>query len=197
MPLLDYVINGFNQEPTGNRREYAAPHDAYPCLGDDRWCVIACHTEEEWQAFVRGITPPNEDAPAWTQDARFTTLDARLANREALDEFVSEWTRSLTPRQVMLTLQKHGVPAAAAQTTEETYYDPAMNTRGYVVNVPHEEPQWGNIGHASYGAKLEETPGAIRMGAPALGQHNEHVMRELLGYSESDIRQLIEAGTLV
>ena len=197
VPLLDYVINGFNQEPTGNRREYAAPHDAYPCLGDDRWCVIACHTEEEWQGLVRGMTPPNQAPPEWTHDPRFATLEARLANREALDAFVSEWTSSLTPRQVMATLQKHGVPAAAAQTTEDVYYDPAMNARGYVVNVPHVEPQWGNIGHASYGAKLEDTPGAIRMGAPALGQHNDYVMRELLGLSEADIRELTEAGVLV
>ena len=188
VPLLDYVINGVDGEPTGNRREYAAPHDAYPCLGDDRWCVIACHTEEEWQGFVRGITPPNEEAPAWTQDARFATLEARLANRGALDELVSEWTRNLTPRQVMLTLQKQGVPAVAAQNTEEVYYDPALNARGYIVNVPHPEPQWGNIRHASYGAKLEDTPGAIRLGAPALGQHNEFVVRELLGYSESDMK---------
>ncbi len=197
VPLLDYVINGVNQEPTGNRREYAAPHDAYPCAGIDAWCVIACHTEDEWQSLVRGMTPPNGDAPAWTQDPRFATLAARLANREALDENLSEWTRNLTPRQVMLTLQKHGVPAAACQTTEEAYFDPALNARGYIVNVPHPEAVWGDIRHASYGAKLTETPGAIRMGAPAIGQHNEYVLRELLGYSESDVRALTEGGVLV
>ena len=197
VPLLDYVINGVNQEPTGNRREYAAPHDAYPCAGIDAWCVIACHTEDEWQSLVRGMTPPNGDAPAWTHDPRFATLAARLANREALDENISEWTRNLTPRQVMLTLQKHGVPAAACQTTEEAYFDPALNARGYIVNVPHPEAVWGDIRHASYGAKLTETPGAIRMGAPAIGQHNEYVLRELLGYSESDVRALTEGGVLV
>ena len=124
-------------------------------------------------------------------------LAARLANREALDENISEWTRNLTPRQVMLTLQKHGVPAAACQTTEEVYFDPAMNARGYIVNVPHPEAVWGDIRHASYGAKLADTPGAIRMGAPAIGQHNEYVLRELLGYSESDVRALTEGGVLV
>ncbi len=197
VPLLDYVVNGINQEPTGNRREYAAPHDAYPCLGDDRWCVIACQTEEEWQGLVRGMTPPNQDPPAWTQDARFATLESRLANREALDDNIAEWTRTLTPRQVMLTLQKQGVPATAAQTTEEVYYDPAMNAREYIVNVPHVDAVWGNIRHASYGAQLQETPGEIRMGAPALGQHNDYVLRDLLGLTEADIRELSEAKVLV
>ncbi len=197
VPLLDYVINGVNQEPTGNRREYAAPHDAYPCIGDDRWCVIACHTEDEWQGLVRAVTPPNEDAPAWTQDPRFATLQARLLNRDALDGHLSQWTRNLTPRQVMVILQKHGVPAAACQTTEEAFFDPAMNARGYIVNVPHPEEAWGEIRHASYGARLLETPGVIRMGAPALGQHNDYVLRELLGYSESEMRDLAGAGVLM
>ena len=197
MPLLDYYVNGVNQEPAANRRDYAAPHDAYPCLGNDNWCVIACHTDEEWQGLARAMTPLRGEVPAWTQDPRFSTLEGRLANRDALDEELSNWTRTLTPRQVMLTLQRHGVPAAACQTTEDTFFDPALNARGYIVTVNHPEPQWNAMRHASFGASLSDTPGAIRMGAPALGQHNEYVLRELLGYSESDVRELVEAKILV
>ena len=197
VPLLDYYVNGVNQEPAGNRRDYAAPHDAYPCLGDDAWCVIACHTQEEWEGLARAMTPPRGEVPAWTQDTRFSTPVGRLANRDALDEELSNWTRTLTPRQVMFTLQRHGVPAAACQTTEDTFFDPALNARGYVVTVNHPEPEWGALKHASFGASLSDTPGAIRMGAPGLGQHNEYVMRELLGYSESDVRELVESKILV
>ncbi len=197
VPLLDYYVNGVNQEPAGNRRDYAAPHDAYLCLGDDAWCVIACHTQEEWEGLARAMTPPRGEVPAWTQDARFSTPEERLANRDALDEELSNWTRTLTPRQVMFTLQRHGVPAAACQTTEDTFFDPALNARGYVVTVNHPEPEWGALRHASFGASLSDTPGAIRMGAPGLGQHNEYVMRELLGYSESDVRELVESKILV
>ena len=197
VPLLDYYVNGVNQEPAANRRDYAAPHDAYPCLGNDTWCVIACHTDEEWQGLARAMTPRRGEPPAWTQDPRFSTLEGRLANREALDEELSNWTRTLTPRQVMFTLQRHGVPAAACQTTEDTFFDPELNARGYIVTVNHPEPEWNALRHASFGASLSDTPGAIRMGAPALGQHNEYVLRELLGYSESDVRELVEAKILV
>ena len=198
VPILDYFVNGVDEAPVGNVRSYAGPHGVYPCLGIDAWCAIACTTEEEWQGFVQAISPPfGAPPPEWTQDERFATLPGRVANREALDAFISEWTQTLTPKQVMSMLQKHGVPASALQTTEGVFYDAQLNARGYVVPITHPEPQWGTMGHATYGARLSETPGAIRMGAPALGQHNDHVLRALLGYSASDVRDLIEAKILV
>lgn len=43
--MLDYTANGHIESPRGNRAADAAPHGAYPCAGDDRWCVIAVRTE--------------------------------------------------------------------------------------------------------------------------------------------------------
>jgi crotonobetainyl-CoA:carnitine CoA-transferase CaiB-like acyl-CoA transferase len=197
VPLLDYFLNGVDEEPQGNFRAFAAPFGVYPCLGEDRWAAISCSTEQDWQNFVRAITPPNGNPPAWTQDPRFATLKDRVRNHEALDERVNQWTATLTPKQVMTVLQRRGVPAAAVQTTEEVYFDAQLNARGYIARIAHPEPQWGTIGHASFAAHLSDTPGAIRMGAPALGQHNDTVLRELLGYSDAEIRGLKEGKVLV
>jgi crotonobetainyl-CoA:carnitine CoA-transferase CaiB-like acyl-CoA transferase len=40
-----------------------------------------------------------------------------------------------------------------------------------------------------------KTPGEIRR-APLLGEHNEYVYREVLGYSEEEVNQLITEGVL-
>jgi len=39
--ILDYMVNGRVLGRRGNRDDMACPHGAYPCQGDDRWCVIA------------------------------------------------------------------------------------------------------------------------------------------------------------
>ena len=97
------------------------------------------------------LTPPMGQAPEWTGDPRFATLPARVENREALDTALSEWTSNLTPKQVMTMLQRHGVPASAVQTTEDVYFDGHLRGRGYVVDIQHPEPQWGQLGHATFG----------------------------------------------
>ena len=196
IPLLDHFVNGVDTQPEGNARSYAGPHGVYPCKGIDAWCTIACSTEEEWGSLVGALTPPMGQAPEWTGDPRFATLPARVENREALDTALSEWTSNLTPKQVMTMLQRHGVPASAVQTTEDVYFDGHLRGRGYVVDIQHPETQWGQLGHATFGAQLSETPGQIRLGAPALGQDNDYVLGDLLEMDESEVARLREDGVL-
>ncbi len=196
IPLLDYFVNGIDSAPQGNHRTYAAPHGVYPCKGVDAWCAIACATEEEWQGLVRALTPAMGQPPDWTVDPRFASIGSRVENREPLDEAISAWTMNLTPKQVMTMLQRFGVPATAVQSTEDVYFDSHLRHRGYVVDIQHPEPQWGRLGHAAQGARLSETPGEVRLPAPALGQHEDYVLKDLLGMSETEVTHLREGGVL-
>src|SRR5207244_2780078 len=49
--LLDYFATGRIAGPTGNQPPFAAaaPHDCYPCKGDDRWVAIAVAEDTQWQ----------------------------------------------------------------------------------------------------------------------------------------------------
>jgi len=39
-PMLDYSVNGRIWDRMENRHAQAAPHGAFPCKGEDSWCVI-------------------------------------------------------------------------------------------------------------------------------------------------------------
>jgi crotonobetainyl-CoA:carnitine CoA-transferase CaiB-like acyl-CoA transferase len=43
---------------------------------------------------------------------------------------------------------------------------------------------------------LSETPGRVNRAAPTLGQDNEHVLTQILGYGHDRVRELQEAGVL-
>ena len=53
VPMLDYQVNGRSYERVGNRSRYpaTAPHNTYPCSGDDRWIAIAVDDEVQWGAL--------------------------------------------------------------------------------------------------------------------------------------------------
>jgi crotonobetainyl-CoA:carnitine CoA-transferase CaiB-like acyl-CoA transferase len=188
--FLDYLVNGRVWQATGNRRPFAAPHDLYPCRGLDAYCAIACVTEEQWHSLCRVM-----DHPEHAQDARFATLQDRLANLKALDEIISSWTRDLTPHQVTHLLQKAGVPAGAVQSGEDIYYDWHLRERGFVVHV--DDPATGPTEISGLTAHLSETPGRQQMqGRPTLGGANDYVFHQILGLSQEE-QQRLEAAKAI
>jgi len=188
-PILDYTVNGRIMERMGNREPNAAPHGAYPCRGEDRWCVVAVYTDQEWHSFCNVIGNPE-----WTRDSRFTTLAARKENENELDVSIAEWTKDYTPEQVMAMMQAEGVAAGAVQRAEDVHSDPQLKHRAHFVTMTHNE-----IGHHLYQSrayKLSKTPAEHFRAAPCIGEHNEYVYKEFLGMSDEELAGLTAEGVL-
>ena len=187
---MDYMINGHNPPPAGNRSEFYAPHGVYPCIGFDEWCAIEVQTEEQWQALVAAI-----DSPGWANDERFATMKARIANKEELDRNIGEWTRQFTPRVVMRILQKAGVPSTYVANGEQLYVDPHLRSRpAAIVEANHADA--GVMEHQGIDANLSDTPGDAGQACPIKGQQNDYVFGEILGLSAERRGELEERGVL-
>ncbi len=187
--LLDYKVNQRVANRMGNRLAYAAPHNAYRCRGEDRWCAIAVFTDEEWESFCKVI-----GSPAWTKDPRFSTLLARKRNEEELDRLVEEWTINYTPEEVMSKMQRAGVPAGVLQTGEDLLeHDPQLKHRHFFWEVDH--PEVGKSRAYRYAFVLSKAPYEVRR-APLLGEHNRYVFKEILGMSDDEIAELAIEGVL-
>ena len=207
--ILDFTANDHVQTAMRNRLPHAAPHGVYRCLGEDRevdycampesvperrkkderWCAISVFTGEEWKSFCDVI-----GSPPWTGDERFATLAGRKANEDDLDRLVEEWTAGKSPEEVMMVLQRAGVPAGVVQDGEDLLSrDPHMKERGFYVWLEH--PEAGEIAHDGLTFALSRTPGEIRR-APLMGEHNDYVYREILGLSEEEVNRLITDGVL-
>jgi benzylsuccinate CoA-transferase BbsF subunit len=206
--ILDYTVNNRTQPRVGNRLPYAAPHGCYRCKGedrdctfyttlgpmpgrkDDRWCVIAVFTDEEWTAFCDVISNP-----PWTKDPKFSTLLGRKENEDELDRLVEEWTIQRSPEEVMMLMQHAGVPAGVVQDAEDILvHDPQLKARDYYVYLDHSV-----TGHSAYDGiayKLSETPGKLTQAAPRIGEHTEYVCKEILGMAEEEINEYLVEGVL-
>ncbi len=183
--FMEYFMNGRVMGTRGNRHPAMAPHNNYPCKGDDKWISIAVKTDEEWRSFCDAI-----GSPPWAEDVRFGDGSNRLRNQEELDRLVSGWTVELTYYEAMDILQKAGVAAAPCLDLSERFSDPHFEERQTHLQVEH--PATGDDIIAGIPFKLSETPCEVRRPAPLLGQHNEYVFGELLGKTREEIAQLIE-----
>ncbi len=185
--LLDWVVNGREPVRKGNRCDYAAPHGVYRCQGYERWCAIAVFDDSEWDRLCQVIRDP-----ALLGNARFSTLLGRHHHSGELDTCIERWTVERTPEEVMETLQAAGVPAAVVASGEDLFKDRHLRARGFYRALEHAE-----IGQHNYPSPpfhLSRTPSGPRMPAPCLGQHNEHVYRQVLGISDAEFIELLNEG---
>ena len=192
--ILDWSANGRIWTRTGNRspNKPAAPHGVYPCAGVDRWLAIACFTDVEFQALAEVARHPE-----WARDARFADLAGRLQHQDALDALVGQWTRTGDARELMLALQKAGVPAGVCQTTEDRCdNDPQLAALEWLTEITG--AKIGRWPVAEVPVKLSESPayigGRIDRGAPCYGEDNEYVYGELLGMTKRQIEELAADG---
>jgi crotonobetainyl-CoA:carnitine CoA-transferase CaiB-like acyl-CoA transferase len=184
--LLDYAVNGRIAGRQGNRDSQAAPHGAYPCQGDDRWCAIAISTDAQWEAFCDIL-----GRPAWTQRPAFATPLQRLRHVADLDQHVAAWTCTQEAHALMHRLQGAGVPAGVVARASDLHADPQLQKRGFFFDLAH--PELGVTRYDGPQFHLSATPAVFNRPAPLLGQHNTYVLQELLGLSAADVARLVTA----
>ena len=194
--LMDYTVNGREQNRAGNRIAHAAPHGAFRCQSikietpfggqdEQRWCVIACFSDEQWSALRQAL-----DDPDWARDARFATHAGRKQHEDALEQHLEAWTSQRSPEAVMETLQSADVPAAVVQNARDCLEsDPHLREREYYVYLEH--PEAGRTAYDGSGFRLSKTPAQYRTPAPCLGEHNQQVAKEILGLSDEEIADLM------
>lgn len=186
---LEYLVNGNEPQPQGNFSANMAPHGAYRCKGDDRWCALAVETDEQWVKLCQ-IMRHKE----WAEDPRFVNKASRINNRLELDALIESWTIKHTPHQVMIMLQREGIGAGVVQTAEDLYRDPHLRERGLAREVHHNPIGW--VTRAGPSMRFLDGGQTREEYSHTAGTDNESVLRELLEMSEAEIKALAERGVL-
>jgi formyl-CoA transferase len=123
----------------------------------------------------------------------FRTRSERWQNREEVDRIVGEWTRARSKREVFDAMIAADVPCGIVQDIGEVLEDDDLNARGVFGEI--DQPGIGTL-------KLPRSPLVFGGKAPAveraplLGEQNTALYRELLGYDEAKLAQLIKEGVI-
>lgn len=181
--LLEYFATGAVAERDGNHDSCACPHGVYPTQGDDRWCALSVHDDDEWRAFKEAI-----GEPSWSQAPALATAAGRRAAEEEIDSRIAEWTRVRPRDEVVRTLRAAGVHAAPVNDMADLHTDPQLARRD--VFRPLEHAVLGSYMAVGPSFELSETPARLTRGAPLLGEHTREVMREMLGIDDGELARL-------
>ncbi len=186
--IMDYTMNGRVWTQMGNDHWYLAPHNVYRCQGEDAWVTIAVENEDQWQALcdVMRMNGLAEAEP-------FATMEARYENRRELDTLITEWTSTHQAYWVMDRLQQVGVSSGVVMNEKDALEDRHLHERDFWHPLTH--PESGTYKHVNTLWKASNTPNAApRRHAPRLGEDNEYVYRELLGFTDAEYQRFEEEG---
>jgi crotonobetainyl-CoA:carnitine CoA-transferase CaiB-like acyl-CoA transferase len=108
-----------------------------------------------------------------------------LVQRRLVERPTNEWLEVLATRDVW---------CAPVQTFDEVVDDPQVAHNELLTTVPH--PNDGrDVRVVGVPMRFSRTPGTIRSGPPAVGQHTDEVLREL-GFGDDELRAMREGGVV-
>jgi crotonobetainyl-CoA:carnitine CoA-transferase CaiB-like acyl-CoA transferase len=187
--LLEQQATGVVPVRTGNRDKRYAPQGCYPCAGEDRWLVLSVRDGTDWRALC-GVLDRSDLAA----DLTLSTLEGRRRRHDRIDEAIASWTRSRDASEASELLQSHGLAAAPVMSPAGLLADPHLAARHYFADL--DRPGLGVHPHAGMPFHFSETPGRLYAASPTLGQHNDAVLRGILGIPESELARLSELGVI-
>jgi len=187
--IFDYTMNDRDTPAQANRHRWHAPHNVYPTQGDDQWIAIDVATDAEFEALCAVLGPADLGS-----DARYSGASARLANRDDLDAELRPLIAVREKTELFHALQRAGVAAAPLQTPLDALADPHLEERGFFEEI--DVPGVGTHRYPGITINMAGTPNAVRTPPPKLGEHNEAIYLDLLGYSREQFEALAAKGVV-
>jgi crotonobetainyl-CoA:carnitine CoA-transferase CaiB-like acyl-CoA transferase len=190
MWMQSYLLSG--QSPTRVSRERArSPFWNTYQGGDGRWLVLAmARSDEYWPGLCRAI-----DREDLLNDPRFESHELRLENGPALVAILDDAFATAPAAEWVTRLQGQGQICDLVRTHAEVASDPQVWANDYIVKIDHDIA--GPIETVGIPVHLSRTPGAVRSGAPQLGQHTEEVLIEVGGYTWEELSRLKDEGAII
>jgi crotonobetainyl-CoA:carnitine CoA-transferase CaiB-like acyl-CoA transferase len=184
---VHYDQEGVVRGRTGNAGP-AIPSGAFR-TGDGRWLVLAVAEDRMYVRLMRAIG--RDDLAT---DPRYATAPGRTADREPIEDAIRAWVAGQNAAAALEILRAAEIPVAESTTIADIFADPHYAARGAIATT--DDPTLGPVRMQGVTPKLSKTPGAIRRGAPLLGEHNAEVYRELLGLSAEEVERLRQEGVV-
>lgn len=182
--LPEFALLGRVRQPAGAAIPTAAPTNTYP-TADGGWIVIAGNSDPIFSRLARLI-----GQPGWATDPRFASNAARCANVAELDAAIAAWTRGRIATDAEAALEAAEVPACRLYTIADIAGDPHYRARGAVLAV--DDPLTGRTLHPGPVPRFDGDPpeSVVAWPGPAIGAHNDAVLRGMLALDESLIREI-------
>lgn len=156
----------------------------------DGYVSLAVVNDRQYVQLCRAMQRPDLE-----EDPRYATAEGRTANREAFNQMIIDWLAEQPSRDAAVAaLSAERVPVAPVLDIAEALATPHLRQRRTLRTVSDE--RLGELEVPGVPIKFSEFPDELDLYASGLGQHNEEIVTEVLGWNTERYAALVEAGVL-
>lgn len=177
----EYDHAGVVRERTGGALPGIVPSNTYTTQ-DGQNIVIAGNGDAIFKRLMQAI---GRDDMA--DDPQLARNDGRVPRTAEIDGAIQAWCDTQTIDDALAALKQADVPVGKIYSVRDMMTDPQFLARRMFEQ--HTFKDGTPIKLPAITPKLSETPGETKWLGPALGEHNDEVLRAL-GYDEAHIAQL-------
>lgn len=183
----NYLVSGRSPERLGNAHPNIVPYQALAT--SDGHIILAVGNDGQFAKFcaVAGW-------PELADDERYATNAGRVRNRDELIPLIKELFSQRTSAEWIAALEHAGVPCGPINTIAEVFANPQVQSRGMRIDVPHNGS--GQIPLVGSPMKFTRTPLNDRQPPPQLGEHNDEVLKGILGLADDERARLRAAEVI-
>lgn len=183
----NWLSGGLAPTRLGNNHPNVVPYSVYPVA--DGHVIVACGNDGQFRKLGVAL-----GSPGLADDARYSTNDARVRNRAAIDDELTRLLAELTREEAIAKLERAGVPCGPINALPDVFADPHVKARGLEVML--ERSDGTRVNGVAFPARLSATPATFRAAPPRLGQDTEAVLGEELGLDGPALASLRAQGVI-
>ncbi|XP_060680181.1 succinate--hydroxymethylglutarate CoA-transferase [Hemiscyllium ocellatum] len=169
----------------GTAHESIVPYQAFKTK--DGYLVVGTGNDRQFSVVCKILT-----LPALSQDPRFKTNQLRVQNRKELIDILCARFLDKTTQNWLELFEGSGVPYGPINSIQQAFSEPQVIHNDLILEMNH--PTAGNITVPGPAVRFSDFKVSNPKPPPLIGQHTVAILKNLLGYSESYINELLAAG---
>jgi CoA:oxalate CoA-transferase len=179
----------FRPPRMGSLHPDGGPTGVFRCKNDEFISIMVL--PHQWPLMVKAL-----DRPELADDVRFRDPRGRRDNNEALKNIIENWLAHFATRdEAIAALEAERVPCAPVLSLHEAIAHPHLRQRGTVRRVADRDI--GEFDIPGLAAKFSCWTPETAIKADRLGEHNEEILRDILGLNDAEILKLYRDKTVV
>jgi len=181
----EYSGAGVVREASGTTLTGIVPTNTYTCA-DGRYVIIGGNGDSIFRRLMVAA-----GYPEMAEDPEMAHNEGRVVHEARIDKALADWCASRDAREVVEILEAERVPVGLIYNVEDQMNDPHFNARGMFEEV---EIDGRPLKIPAIMPRLSETPGRTEWPGGPVGEHNEEVLRGILGLGAEEVADLREQG---